>query len=148
MARWNDVDDLPAQHRAEAAAQLAADTPKAKRQGAPVPLEHEEQADVFRWADSHPVAHLLFAIPNGQYRDGQRMEVGLKSGVPDMFLPVARCGLHGLFIELKRRKGGVVSKTQREWMDALAAQGYGVALAYGAGETKIAIEAYLEGGKE
>ena len=32
MARWNDVDDLPAQHRAEAAAQLAADTPKAKRQ--------------------------------------------------------------------------------------------------------------------
>lgn len=49
---------------------------------------------------------------------------GVKPGVPDMFLPVAREGCHGLYIELKRRDGGRVSPEQTAWMDALARQGY------------------------
>lgn len=56
---------------------------------------------------------------------------GVKPGVPDMFLPVAREGCHGLYIELKRRDGGRVSTEQTAWMDALARQGYKTALCHG-----------------
>lgn len=57
---------------------------------------------------------LIFAIPNGQYRAGQRMEPGLKAGMPDILVPIPRQFtdeygdthyLGGLFIELKVGKG-------------------------------------------
>jgi hypothetical protein len=44
---------------------------------------------------------VLMAIPNGQYRPGQRPEPGMRPGVPDLFLPVARRGYYGLWLELK-----------------------------------------------
>lgn len=49
---------------------------------------------------------------------------GLRRGVPDICLPVARGGYHGLYIELKRLHGGRVSPEQLEWIDALNQQGY------------------------
>lgn len=74
-----------------------------------------------------PEYGLLVAIPNGQYRSGQRMEPGLKAGMPDLMLCCQR-GTHGaLFIELKSGSG----KPSREQMDMhqrLRMEGYRVVL--------------------
>src|SRR5262245_64718583 len=51
-------------------------------------------------------ARLCFAIPNGGARDvitaGRLKAEGVRAGVPDVCLPVARAGYHGLFLEVKR----------------------------------------------
>ena len=94
------------------------------------PCEEIEQTCLFRWAalesGAHPELALLHAIPNGGKRsksEAARMKAaGVKPGAPDMFLPVAREGCHGLYIELKRRDGGRVSTEQTAWMEALARQ--------------------------
>jgi hypothetical protein len=69
---------------------------------------------------------LLFAIPNGGLRNhvtANRLKAtGVKKGVPDLFLPLAR-SYHGLFIEMKK-KGGIVSKEQKEWQKELTKQNY------------------------
>lgn len=89
--------------------------------------EREMQAAVIvecdRRARTRPIWGTLFAIPNGQYRKGQRMEPGLRPGVPDLFFPVAMHGYHGLFIELKV---GDYKPTavQQAWMRALQDAGY------------------------
>lgn len=118
-----------------------------------VPTEHEEQAEVIRWAETArhalPGLALLYAVPNGARR-GKRERVqkkaeGMKAGVPDLVLPVARAGAHGLYLELKRTVGGRVAPTQRGWLDALALEGYRCAVAEGAAAAKAVLVAYLTG---
>lgn len=78
----------------------------------PTANESEEQRSLFVWATiaagKYPALNLLFHIPNEGKRSpwtGARMRSeGLKSGVPDLCLPVARSGYHGLYIELKAGK--------------------------------------------
>ena len=112
-----------------------------------VPTEREEQAAVIAWADAHPVAHVLHAIPNGQYRKGQRLEPGLRPGVPDLFLPIASDGYHGLYIELKRAVAWKVDDDQRLWIDKLRANGYQAVICRGADMAIAQIETYLGGDK-
>lgn len=142
---YTSIDDLPLQHQAQAREQLRDETPTLRVHAEYIPTEAEEQATLFQWADAHPVACVMYANVNGQYRRGQRPEPGLKAGVPDVFLPVARGGKHGLYIELKRRKGGKVSEAQKGWMHTLREQGYAVELSYGADEAIALVERYLEG---
>ena len=81
--------------------------------------EYLEQCAVFEWSalqsKKYPELALLFAVPNGlKLPIGLAVKAkrqGVKSGVPDMILPVARMKFHGLFIEMKI-KGGKVSDTQ------------------------------------
>jgi hypothetical protein len=49
----------------------------------------------------------------------------------------------GLFLELKRRKGGVTSPEQRDWIARLGAAGYDVRVCRGWDEARRAIEDYL-----
>ncbi len=73
---------------------------------------------------------LIFAIPNG----GQRSKVtavklqaeGVLSGVPDLFVPA-----WGLFIEMKRQRGGSVSPDQKDIIPKLREAGYAVEIARG-----------------
>lgn len=117
----------------------------------PAPTEEAEQTCLFRWAameaGAHPELKLLHAIPNGGKRSkseaGRMRMAGVKPGVPDMCLPVARGGCHGLYIELKRIRGGRVSPEQVQWMDALARQGYRCALCHGWQEAAKTICEYL-----
>lgn len=105
----------------------------------PVPTERAEQVALFEWATAmtptHPELDLLFHIPNSGglstghtsatfARVSSLLKQGLKPGVPDLFLPVARRGFHGLFVEMKRRRGAKVSPQQRDRADRLTAQGY------------------------
>ena len=116
-----------------------------------VPLEDAEQRIIFQWAAmetaAHPELGLLYAIPNGGKRAIKTAIAlkaqGVKSGVPDMCLPVSRGGYHGLYIELKRQKGGVVSETQKSWLTALAEQGYKAVVCKGAEEAIRTIKEYL-----
>jgi hypothetical protein len=123
-----------------------------KNQITKTPTEGEEQATLFHWCEmvkgKYPELQLLFHIPNGGERrksEAARMKAeGVKAGVPDLFLPVARVTYHGLFIEMKRRKGGRVSDEQREWIGNLLANGYAVEVCRGWEEAKDAIENYLD----
>ena len=80
----------------------------------PVPSESVEQQRLFQWArmasGGRPELKMLYHIPNEGKRSratGARLVAeGLKRGVPDICLPVARGGCHGLYIELKRERSG------------------------------------------
>lgn len=114
--------------------------------------EDREQEKVFWWADvrqkQHPELRLLHACPNGGWRSPATAALlkrtGVKPGVPDMCLPVARQGYHGLFIELKREKGGRVSVDQKRWLLALSQEGYKACLCRGADEAIAKLKEYLD----
>lgn len=97
------------------------------------PTENQIQADYFRWCGimsrKHPELELAFHIPNGSYKSvAARMifkAIGLKPGVPDVFLPVPNDQYHGLWIEFKTKKGRV-SDYQLEWIEKLTGQGFAV----------------------
>lgn len=117
------------------------------------PTEEQEQAAVIEWAilmeKQAPELALLFHIPNGAERHpavaAKLKKQGVKPGVPDLFLPVARGTAHGLYVEMKRQKGGRVSEDQKAWMEALTQQGYVCVVAHGAEEACDVIWQYLEG---
>ena len=116
-----------------------------------IPTEAQEQTALFRWAEivgkTHPELRLLHAIPNGGSRNPiealHLKQQGVKAGIPDICLPCARGGRHGLYIELKRRKGGRVSDEQREMIKALTAQGYRAEVCKGWEEAARIITEYL-----
>lgn len=93
--------------------------------------ENQEQAALFEWAGwmekEMPELKLLYSIPNGGYRLPQTavmlQRTGVKSGVPDVCLPIPRKGFGGLYIEMKRVKGGAVSANQEIWIRALTKAG-------------------------
>lgn len=118
-----------------------------------IPTEDTEQMHLFEWAawicKQYPELDLMHHIPNGGKRsksEAARFKaLGVKAGVPDIFLPCAQGGYHGLYIELKRTKGGKLSAAQKEWIDALRGQGYKVIVCYGFDEAREVIISYLEG---
>jgi hypothetical protein len=123
-------------------------------QGYTMISEAQEQVYIFDWAElqkkAMPELGLLFAIPNGGSRhplEAKNLKrQGVKAGVPDMFLPVARNGFNGLFIELKRSKKSGASrlrKEQKEWLNCLFVQGYKCVVCYGFDEVKTELENYL-----
>jgi hypothetical protein len=113
------------------------------------PCEDTEQEALFNWLGNHPDSRCLlaFAIPNGTYKGSasrQKHKVtGLKSGIPDLMLPVAANGYHGLFVEMKRRKKGQLSAAQRQWIDHLNGQGYLAVVCRGWHEATAVIDKYL-----
>ena len=112
--------------------------------------EAQEQIAVMRWAElqsnKYPELKLLFHIPNGSNKSkaqaGLFKAMGLKSGVPDLFLPVARQCYHGLFIEMKTSKG-VLSKNQEWWLFELQKQGYRYDIARSCEEAIEGLKEYL-----
>ncbi len=121
--------------------------------------EHQEQATVIQWArmcvGHHPELDLLHAIPNAGQRSyraaGWYKAEGLRPGLPDLHLPVARGGYIGLWIELKRsdlkprrpETRGPVTENQREWHRALRKAGHRVEVCYGAEAAMRTIRDYL-----
>ncbi len=123
------------------------------KDASPVPLESNEQQTLFEWAKRMegrwPELRMLYHIPNEgkrRQRTGARMKAeGMKSGVPDICLPVARGEHHGLYIELKRRRNSKVTKEQLDWIADLVAQGYVAAVCRGCDEAISLITRYLSG---
>lgn len=122
---------------------------------APAPTESAEQQTLFRWAaiqsGKYPELALMFHIPNEGKRSratgGKMKAEGLKSGVPDIFLPVPRGEFHGLFVEMKRIRGGTVTDCQKIWLHDLTQQGYRAVVCKGWQNAADEILKYLEGKK-
>ena len=88
-----------------------------------LPSEHAEQAMFVQWFRAQYPGVLLFAIPNGGKRgklEAMRLQAeGVVPGVPDLCIPAWR-----VYVEMKRTKGGTVSKEQREMIEHLNGCGY------------------------
>lgn len=131
---------------------IVAGKQKREKTAPPAPSESVEQQHLFTWAafytGKYPELELLHHIPNGGSRTkseaGRFKAEGVKAGVPDVCLPVARNGWHGLYIEMKKQ-GGTVSKEQSKWLHSLLQQGYLTAVCYGWEVAAQIIKDYLDG---
>lgn len=96
----------------------------------------------------YPELDLLYHVPNGGKRDKATATAlkrrGVRAGVPDLVLPVARCGYHGLYIELKA-PGGKATKEQKDYIAALRQQGYKAEVCVGWEAAVNLMADYLEG---
>lgn len=103
--------------------------------------ENWEQRQLVQWARKYPWGQLLFHIPNENHHHDTPL--GVRSGVPDLMLPVPMGDRHGLFIEMKRADGGRLSETQRKWLTWLNELGYEAVCCHGWGAARDAIERYM-----
>lgn len=119
--------------------------------------EDSQQLALMCWCadnfDKHPELKRLVHIPNGGSRDkreaGKLVAMGVKSGFPDLFLPVRRKQFPGLFIELKVIKlktkiNGGAFDAQIEWGKYLKENGYGYKLCHGWKDARDTLIDYLE----
>lgn len=112
--------------------------------------EHEDQQALFHWARiasrDYPELCGMFAIPNGTRttpRVAARMKAeGVLKGVSDIFLPAARGGKHGLFIEMKTERGRL-SPEQIAFLAAMNAAGYHAVMCRGWEQAAETILDYL-----
>ena len=111
-----------------------------------IPSEHEEQVEFIQWCDRNNVT--VFAIPNGSHKSkaaaNKFKAEGLRSGVPDLMIPIAKNGYNGLFIEMKRIKNSATSENQKEWILLLRDLGYKAEVAKGADMATEIAEEYLK----
>ena len=100
-----------------------------------LPTEHEEQREVVRWFRQTWPGVRIHAIPNGGARSkataGRLKAEGVSSGVPDLFIPA-----WGLWVEMKRVKGGSLSAEQKDWVAYLEGCGYQCIVGKGAEDAK------------
>lgn len=108
--------------------------------------EAQEQATVIEWCTCKGVP--VYHVPNGGSRDKREAanlkKQGVKAGVPDLCVPVARCGYHSLYIEMKTPKGRV-TPNQEKWLSLLDAQDMCAVVCRSAGEAIGFIERYMGG---
>lgn len=118
--------------------------------------EHNEQVTFFKWAEhsisKYPMLEYMFAIPNGGVRGGSQLQriingkklknEGVKSGVPDIFLPYPTKGYHGLFIEMKV-KPNKTSENQKKFINFLLRRNYLAIICYSHEEAIQATQKYL-----
>lgn len=101
--------------------------------------EEDEQIALMQWRDlvldAEPRLAWLYHIPNGKQRSkaagGRLRAMGVKPGMPDLFLPVPRRGFHGCYQELKRIGGQTPSGAQQRVIEGLRKLGYYVGVPYG-----------------
>lgn len=95
------------------------------------PSEHDEQVGFVTWFRARFPGVRIVAIPNGHVRDmatARRIKAeGGAAGVPDLFVPA-----WGVWVEMKRVKGGKLSDAQMDWMAYLEDAGHTVIVGCGA----------------
>lgn len=108
--------------------------------------EDQEQRQLIQCCRKDPRLQYLFHIPNensaGIKWGIRNRQLGVKSGVPDLMLPIPAGQYHGLFIEMKT-KHGKTSENQDRWLKALNAFGYQAVVCHGWEEAKKCLEDYL-----
>lgn len=110
--------------------------------------EHAIQCAYFRWARQHPVARRAFAVPNGGHRHirvaAKLKAEGVRAGVLDVLLPVARGGAHSLWIEFKAGRNRPTPEQEAE-AAALREDGFTVLMTNSLDEALAVTADYLDG---
>jgi hypothetical protein len=114
--------------------------------------EHGAQVALIKTTNMHtgqrPELALLFAVPNGGKRDkrtaAKLKAEGVRAGVPDLCLPVARGVYHGLFIEMKVGRNKAEPE-QLWWIEQLTRQGYYCQICYDWSKAMEILIDYLDG---
>lgn len=103
----------------------------AKRLTPSLPSEHAEQVGFVRWFRAKWPRVLIFAIPNGGKRNIKTAKLlqqeGVTPGIPDLYVPA-----WGIWVEMKRQKGGRTSPDQDAMIQYLEEIGHTVIVGYGA----------------
>ena len=90
----------------------------------------------------------VFHIPNGGSRNkaeaANLKRQGVRAGVPDLCIPVANGGYHGLYIEMKAGKNKPTDNQVR-WLELLRRNGYAAFVCYGADSAIECIRRYMHG---
>lgn len=115
--------------------------------------EAEEQSELIAvFERAYPaLANFLIHIPNGGSRknrfEGYRLKKqGVRPGVSDLQLTLARGGYFGLWIEFKAAPpfDAAVSASQQEWISSMREQGYAARVCRGVEEAFGALQDYLQ----
>ena len=117
-----------------------------KRISAMVPTEDREQTLTVVYLAKRNIPY--FSIGNGGFRNLKEAvklkRTGTMPGIPDLMIPVARSSYHGLFLEMKRIRGGRISDSQAFWMAKLRSEGYRVEVCAGFDQAKLFIDEYFQ----
>lgn len=122
---------------------------RAKKSG--VPTETWEQKQVIKWSQQpsirqrYPELALLYHIPNERVDKVQAAilkEMGVKTGVPDLHLPIPSGKYHSLYIEMKALDGKP-DPEQIWWAEHLKANGNAHAFCYGWQQATEVLQWYL-----
>jgi hypothetical protein len=139
----------------------------AKKIAAPVPTEQIECERLLAWArlthfeltrfgvTVYPsIDRFLVLIPNGCYFGKDRRaaviqaarlrRAGLLDGASDYFLSIPRKGFGGLYLEMKRKKGGKTSFEQEDFRHRMLLVGYDACIVSGWESARKAIERYMK----
>lgn len=154
---YQKTGQLPARLSGPDRGQQVMDTPTAKRHRQAQEdsnNEHREQRSLMEWVNWNdgriPELKLLHAIPNGGHRNlavaGKLKAEGVRKGVPDLCWPCPRGPFHGLYIEMKTRKGRPTPE-QRDWIAALNAMGYRAVVCHGFEEASHELMEYWQRGE-
>ncbi len=81
--------------------------------------EYEEQKCVVKYLEL--IGAKFTSIPNSTYTNSPAQTAintasGLRSGLPDLFIIINK---QPFFIEMKRKKNGVVSENQKAWIEKI-----------------------------
>jgi len=108
------------------------------------PNEHKEQVAVVNWLEKR--GYLVFAVPNGFQSDARTKKYfkdeGLRAGVNDLM--IALDGAITVFLEMKTRTDGRLSKSQKEFHSKLIDRGHIVLVGYGAKDAMEKLGPYLK----
>ena len=112
-----------------------------------VPLECDEQIEVATYLRKMKVLFTCsVAGVNLPISTAVKLQsMGYSVGTPDIFVEEPIGKYHGLRIEMKRVKGGVILEQQKKWIAALTARGYAAFICEGAVEAKKIIDEYFGG---
>lgn len=96
--------------------------------------ETQEQKQLIQWCRCDLRFQYLFHISNESIGGPgwlvRNRQMGVRSGVPDLFYPIPMNGYHGLFIEMKTKKGRL-DVNQKKWIKVLNDLGYKAVVAHG-----------------
>lgn len=134
-----------------------------RARAAPVPTEFEECRWLFQWAQATrwknlKISDVLVHVPNGAYHGADRKagaviarklrEQGLQAGVADYIVPVPiwTRNCPGLWLEMKRTRGGTVSDDQKKFRARMESFGWACEVALGWVQAAAIIQKHLSEG--
>ncbi len=123
---------------------------RAKRSSGSFGDESKLQDLILKWLE-YTLPHIrkrICSIPNSGLRSkaegARQVQLGLKAGMPDLFMFMSYGGFHGLFIELKWGKNTLTDSQSAVLKDLIDGH-YCCAVCYSFEEAQATIKAYISG---